>query len=81
MIEQCCGEKTYIRTGQDPSHYGKYEVELEVEIPGYIESIKGALESAGYVLGDFDQWGLTQLRQQKNILGFFQIFQFAVPRY
>ena len=24
---------------------------------------------------------LTQLRQQKNILGFFQIFQFAVPRY
>lgn len=53
------GENIYIRTGQDPSCYGKYEVELEAEIPGYLEQVRAALESSGYILVDFDQWGLT----------------------
>lgn len=52
-------ENIYIRTGQDPSRYGKYEVELEAEIPGYVDPIRAALESSGYVLVDFDQWGLS----------------------
>jgi len=53
------GVGTGVRTGKDPSHYGKYQVELEAEIPGNIEPIKEFLESSGYVLVDFDQWGLT----------------------
>jgi len=48
-----------IRIGQDPSHYGAYEVELEAEIPGNIDPIRAALESSGYTLVDCDQWGLT----------------------
>ncbi len=36
-------------------------MELEAEIPGNIELPKVALESLGYGLADFDQWGLTYL--------------------
>lgn len=53
------GENVYIRTGQDPSRYGKYEVELEAEIRGYIDSIRADLESSGYYWVDCDQWGFT----------------------
>lgn len=53
------GENVYIRTGRDSSRYGKYEVELEAEIPGYIDPIRAALESSGYYWADFDQWGFT----------------------
>ena len=52
------GENVYVRAGQDRSHYGKYEVELEAEIPGYLDAIKVSLESYGGLLVDFDQWGL-----------------------
>jgi hypothetical protein len=55
------GDGVHIRTSQDPSHHGKYQVELEAEIPGNIELPKAALESLGYGLADFDQWGLTYL--------------------
>ena len=58
------GDGVHIRTSQDPSHHGKYQVELEAEIPGNIELPKGALESLGYGLADFDQWGLTYLSQK-----------------
>jgi hypothetical protein len=53
------GENIYTRIGHDRSHYGKYEVELEAGIPGYIDPIKAALDSSGYILADFDQWGIT----------------------
>ena len=53
------GENVYTRIGHDRSHYGKYEVELEAEVPGYLDPIKAALDSSGYILVDFDQWGLT----------------------
>ena len=53
------GENIYTRIGHDRSHYGKYEAELEVEIPGYLDPIKSSLENSGYILEDFDQWGLT----------------------
>jgi len=55
------GDGVHIRTSQDPSHHDKYQVELEAEIPGNIELPKAALESLGYGLADFDQWGLTYL--------------------
>ena len=55
------GDGVHIRTSQDSSHHGKYQVELEAEIPGNIELPKVALESLGYGLADFDQWGLTYL--------------------
>ena len=45
----------------DPAHYGKYQVELEAEIVGPIEPVEAALESAGYVMVDFDPWGMTYL--------------------
>ncbi len=53
------GENSYTRICHDHSHYGKYEAELEAEIPGYLDPIKAALDSSGYILVDFDQWGLT----------------------
>ncbi len=53
------GENIYTKIGQDRSRYGKYEVELEAEVPGYLDPIKSALNSSGYILVDFDQWGLT----------------------
>ena len=53
------GENIYSRIGHDRSHYGKYEAELEVEIPGYLDPIKTSLENSGYILVDFDQCGLT----------------------
>jgi hypothetical protein len=52
------GENVYVRAGQDRSHYGKYEVELEAGVLGYIDAIKVSLESYGGLLVDFDQWGL-----------------------
>jgi len=52
------GENIYVRIGQDRSHYGRYEVELEAEVPGYLDPIKASLESSGYILVDYDQWGL-----------------------
>ncbi len=55
------GDGIHIRTSQDPSHHDKYQVELEAEIPGNIEPHKAVLESLGYGLADFDQWGLTYL--------------------
>ena len=55
------GENIYIGIGHDHSHYGRYEVELEAEVPGYLDPIKAALESSGHILVDFDQWGLTYL--------------------
>ncbi len=58
------GDGVRIRTSQDPSHHGKYQVELEAEIPGNIEPHKAVLESLGYGLADFDQWGLTYLSQE-----------------
>ena len=58
------GDDVHIRTSQDPSHHGKYQVELEAKIPGNIELPKTALESLGYGLADFDQWGLTYLAQE-----------------
>jgi len=48
-----------IRKISDPVHPGKYQVELEAEFPGTYDPIKATLESAGYSLVDFDQWGLT----------------------
>jgi hypothetical protein len=48
-----------IRRISDPVHPGKYQVELEAEFPGTYDPIKTTLESAGYALVDFDQWGLT----------------------
>ena len=53
------GENIYTRIGHDRSHDGKYEAELEVEVPGYLDPIKTSLENSGYILVDFDQWGLT----------------------
>jgi len=53
------GENIYTRIGHDRSHYGKYEVELEAEVPGYLDPIKASLEDSGYIVVDFDQWGLT----------------------
>ena len=50
-----------IRTSQDSSHFGKYEMELGAEITGSIDLLKAALESSGYVLVDFDQWGYAYL--------------------
>jgi hypothetical protein len=58
------GDGVHIRTSQDPSHHDKYQVELEAEIPGDMELPKAALESLGYGLADFDQWGLTYLSQE-----------------
>jgi len=53
------GENIYTRIGHDRSHDDKYEAELEVEVPGYLDPIKTSLENSGYILVDFDQWGLT----------------------
>lgn len=53
------GENIYTRIGHDRSHYAKYETELEAEVPGYLDPIKTSLENSGYILVDFDQWGLT----------------------
>ena len=58
------GDGVHIRTSQDPFHHDKYQVELEAEIPGDMELPKAALESLGYGLADFDQWGLTYLSQE-----------------
>ena len=58
---ECYGGDARIRTNQDPSHYGSYQIELEAEIPGHIQPTKEALESYGFLLVDFDQWGLTCL--------------------
>ena len=55
------GENLYIRADQDPSYYRRYEVELGVQLPGYLDHIWEALESSGYILTDFDQWGLRYL--------------------
>jgi hypothetical protein len=53
------GENVHIRMGRDPSRYGKYEVELEGEVAGYLDRVRAALESSGYILVDLDQWGLS----------------------
>ena len=53
------GENIYTKIGHDRSRYGKYEAELEAEVPGYLDPIKTSLEDSGYILVDFDQWGLT----------------------
>ncbi|MFB0554217.1 MAG: hypothetical protein ACETWQ_12995 [Phycisphaerae bacterium] len=58
------GDGICIRTGPDPSRYGKYQVELEAEIASSIEPIKEALESLQYVPVDFDQWGLTYISRK-----------------
>ena len=55
------GEAVNIRTSQDSSHYGSYQIELEVEIPGSMQPTKEALESYGFLLIDFDQWGVTYI--------------------
>lgn len=57
-----------IRIGQDPSHYGAYEVELKAEIPGNIDPIRATLESSGYTLVDCDQWGLTYFDRSEPYL-------------
>ena len=58
---ECYGSGASIRTRQDPSHYGSYQIELEAEIPGHVQPTIEALESYGFLLVDFDQWGLTFL--------------------
>jgi len=55
------GDAVNIRANQDPSHYGSYQIELKAEIPGSMQPTKEALESYGFLLVDFDQWGLTYL--------------------
>lgn len=55
------GEKRRKGAHQDPSHYGSYQIELEAKIPGRIQPTREALESYGFLLVDFDQWGLTYL--------------------
>jgi len=58
------GNGVRTRNIPDPTHYGKYQVELEAEIAGPIEPVKATLKSAGYVMVDFDQWGMTYLSKQ-----------------
>jgi len=55
------GDTINIKASQDPSHYGSYQIELKAEIPGSMQPTKEALESYGFSLVDFDQWGLTYL--------------------
>jgi hypothetical protein len=50
-----------IRTTQDPSHFGLYQIELEAEIPSDLQPDRKVLESYGFVPVDFDQWGLAYL--------------------
>jgi hypothetical protein len=59
-----CQDGADLRTSQDPSHYGKYQVELVTVIPGTVEPFKQALESSEYALIDFDQWGLTYVSRK-----------------
>ena len=54
----------YIRTCQDPARRGNYQVELEGKVTSNVEPIGAALESSGYRLADFDQWGLTYLSRE-----------------
>jgi len=53
------GDNVYTRLRHDRSHYGKYEVEIEAEVQDYLDPIKTYLGDSGYILVDFDQWGLT----------------------
>lgn len=62
------GEIWRIGTRLDPSHYRKYEVLLEAEIRGCIDAICLEMKSLGYILADFDQGGLTYLKNNDRNL-------------
>lgn len=49
----------HIETRKDSSHYGYFEVELAAGLSAYMDTVKAGLESLGFKLVDFSEWGVT----------------------